>query len=159
MKVSGKREKRSARLDFWWRIELAQDRRTVIDAELHKIVRMTKEVPLKRIKKIIGKIRHGATAVSTGKNLWCQLKNTAGETANSLLEIFPSCKAGIPGLEDAAEGGCKWINNIRGVFHGRPWIYGMSRCIRRGCWRWLDTKKRCTETKNLAFGMTKEIAG
>ena len=49
-------------------MELVRDKQNVIDAELHKIVRMTKEVPFKKIEKLIGKIRHAATVVPTGKN-------------------------------------------------------------------------------------------
>ena len=47
-------------------IELARDKQSLIDAELHKIVRMTKGVSFKRIKKMTGKIRHAAIAVPTG---------------------------------------------------------------------------------------------
>ena len=50
-------------------IELARDKQSAIDAELHKIVRMTKGVPLKLTEKLIGKIRHSAIAVPTGKHL------------------------------------------------------------------------------------------
>ena len=32
-----------------WCIELVQDKQSVIDAELHKVVRMTRGVPFKRI--------------------------------------------------------------------------------------------------------------
>ena len=35
-------------------IKLARDTQSVIDADLHKIVRMTKRMPFKRIEKIIG---------------------------------------------------------------------------------------------------------
>ena len=35
-------------------IELAQDKKSAIDAELHKIVRMTKGVPFRQIEKLIG---------------------------------------------------------------------------------------------------------
>ena len=48
-------------------IELARDNQTAIDAELQKIVRMKKGVPFKPIEKLIGKIRHAATSVPTGK--------------------------------------------------------------------------------------------
>ena len=48
-------------------IELARDNQTAIDAELHKIVRMKKGVPFKRIENLIGKIRHAATEVPSGK--------------------------------------------------------------------------------------------
>ena len=50
-----------------WCIKLAQDKQSAIDAEMHKIVRMKKGVPLKRIKKLIGKTRHAATAVPKEK--------------------------------------------------------------------------------------------
>ena len=50
-------------------IKLEWDNQTVIGVELHRIVRMTKGVPFKIIKKLIGKIQHTATAVSTGKIL------------------------------------------------------------------------------------------
>ena len=46
-------------------IELARDKQIAIDAELHKIVRMTNGVPFKRVEKR----RHAATAVPTGINL------------------------------------------------------------------------------------------
>ena len=36
-------------------IELARNKQSVIDAELHKIVRIKKGVPFKRIEKLIGK--------------------------------------------------------------------------------------------------------
>ena len=49
-------------------IEMAQDKQSAIDTELQNIVRMKKGVPFKRIEKLIGKIRHAATAVPTGKN-------------------------------------------------------------------------------------------
>ena len=39
-----------------WCIELVRDKQSIIDAELHKVVRMTKGVPLKQIEKLIGKI-------------------------------------------------------------------------------------------------------
>ena len=50
-----------------WCIKLAQDNQSVVDAELHKIVCMTKGVPFKQIEKLIGKIRHAVTAVLTGE--------------------------------------------------------------------------------------------
>ena len=53
-------------------IKLAWDKQSSIDAELHKIVRMTKGVPSKRIKKLIGKIRHASTEVPMGKKLMTQ---------------------------------------------------------------------------------------
>ena len=62
-------------------IELARDRKSVIDAELHKIVRMKKGVPLKRIEKLIGKIRHAATAVPKRKNLMTPI--------NKILKVKP----------------------------------------------------------------------
>ena len=46
-------------------IKLVREKRSVIDAELHKIVHMKKGVPLKRIKKLILKIQHAATSVPT----------------------------------------------------------------------------------------------
>ena len=49
-------------------IEVARDKQIVIDAELPNILRTTKGVPFKRIEKMIGKNRHAATAVPTGKN-------------------------------------------------------------------------------------------
>ena len=48
-------------------IELARGKQSAIDTELHKIVRMTKGLPFKQIEKLIGKIRHAAIAVPTGK--------------------------------------------------------------------------------------------
>ena len=47
-------------------IKLAREKQSLIDAELHKIVCMTKGVPFKPIQKVIGKIRHAATSVPTG---------------------------------------------------------------------------------------------
>ena len=52
-----------------WCIKLVRDKQSAIDIELQKIVRMTKGVPFKRIEKLIGKIRHAATAVKTGEIL------------------------------------------------------------------------------------------
>ena len=49
-------------------IKLAQDRQSVINVELHKIVRTKKSVPFNLIEKMIGKIQHAATAVPTEKN-------------------------------------------------------------------------------------------
>ena len=49
-------------------IELVRDKKSAIDAELHKIVRMPKGVPYKLIEELIGKTRHAATSVPTGKN-------------------------------------------------------------------------------------------
>ena len=49
-------------------IELERDKQSAIDAELQNIVRTKKGVPFKIIEKLIGKIRHVATAVPTGKN-------------------------------------------------------------------------------------------
>ena len=48
-------------------IELAREKKSVIDAELHKIMSMTKGVQFKRFEKFIGNIRHAATAVPTEK--------------------------------------------------------------------------------------------
>ena len=48
-----------------WLVELG--RQSAIDAELHKIVHMTKGVAFKLIKNIIGKIQNAATAVPMGK--------------------------------------------------------------------------------------------
>ena len=48
-------------------IELAREKQSAIDAEMHKIVRMTKGVPFKQIEKLIGKIRHAATGELMGK--------------------------------------------------------------------------------------------
>ena len=62
-------------------IKLAQDNQSAIDAELHKIVRMTKGVPFKQIEKLIGKIRHAATAVPTGKKLMTPI--------NKILQVKP----------------------------------------------------------------------
>ena len=90
---------------------------------------------------------------------WRQWKNSAGETANSLVEIFPSCKASIPRLENAAEGSCTWTNNGKGIGHGRPRISGLGRCICRGCWRRLDNRKICTGPNNLSLGTAKKSAG
>ena len=65
---------------------------------------MTKGVPFKRIEKLIVIIRHAATSVPTGKKIDdANLKNPAGETANSSVEIFTSGKAGILRLDNAAE--------------------------------------------------------
>ena len=47
-------------------IGLEQYKQSAIDAELHKIVRITKGLSLKIIEKLNGKIRHAATAVLTG---------------------------------------------------------------------------------------------
>ena len=49
--------------------KLARDKQIAIDADLHNIVRMNKGEPFKQIEKLIGKIRHTATAVPTGNNL------------------------------------------------------------------------------------------
>ena len=74
-------------------IELEQDKQSLIDVELHKIVSMTKGVPFKQIEKLIGEIRHAATAVPTGKKLMT--------TINKILQVklqlvrwkyFPSAK-------------------------------------------------------------------
>ena len=61
------------------------------------------------------------------------------------MEIFLSWKAGIPRLEKAAEGSCTWTNNRKGVGHGRLRIYGLSRCVCRGRWRRLATRKDALE--------------
>ena len=57
-----------------WCIEMVCDKQIVIGAELHKIVGIKKGVSFKRIEILIGKIRHAATAVSTGKHLMTLLK-------------------------------------------------------------------------------------
>ena len=57
-------------------IKMAQDKKSVIDADLHKIVCMSKWVPFKQIEKLIGKIRHAATAVPTGKKLMTPIKKS-----------------------------------------------------------------------------------
>ena len=62
-------------------IKLVRDKQSVIDAELHNIVRMTKGVPFKRIEKMIGKIRHAATAAPTGKKLMTPI--------NEILQVKP----------------------------------------------------------------------
>ena len=62
-------------------IELARDKQNAIDAELHKIVRIKKGMPLKRIKKLIGKIRLAATAVPTGKKSMTPI--------NKILQVKP----------------------------------------------------------------------
>ena len=49
-------------------IELAREKQSAIDAELHKILRMKKGMKFKRIEKMIGRIWHAATAVPTVKN-------------------------------------------------------------------------------------------
>ena len=49
-------------------IELSRYKKSVVDAELHKIVRMRKGMPFKRLEEMIGKIRHAATTVPTGEN-------------------------------------------------------------------------------------------
>ena len=50
-------------------IELARKKQEDIDHELHCIIRMSSGVPFKRVEKLIGKIRHAAIGVPTGKNL------------------------------------------------------------------------------------------
>ena len=62
-------------------IKLARDKQSLIDAELHKIVRTTKGVPFKLIEKLIGKIRHAATAVPTGNFLMTPI--------NKILQVKP----------------------------------------------------------------------
>ena len=57
-----------------WCIKLAWDKKSVIDAELHKIVRMTKGVPFKRIKILSGKIQNAETVVPTGKKFMTPIK-------------------------------------------------------------------------------------
>ena len=49
-------------------IELARKKQEDIDHELHCIIRMSSGVPFKRVEKLIGKIRHAAIGVPTGKN-------------------------------------------------------------------------------------------
>ena len=48
---------------------MERDKQSAIDAELHKIVQMTKGVAFKQIENLIGKILHAATAVPTGNVL------------------------------------------------------------------------------------------
>ena len=55
-------------------IKLAWVKQTVIDAELHNIVRMKKGVLFKRMKKLIGKIPHAETEVPTGKIMMTPIK-------------------------------------------------------------------------------------
>ena len=62
-------------------IEMARDKQSVIDAELHNIMRMKKGVPFKLIEKLIGKIRHAATAVPKGKKLMTPI--------NRILQVKP----------------------------------------------------------------------
>ena len=62
-------------------IEMARDNQSAIDAELHKIVRMTKGVPFKRIEKLIGKIQHAAIAIPTGKKSMMPI--------NKILQVKP----------------------------------------------------------------------
>ena len=62
-------------------IQLAREKQTTIDTDLHKIVRMTKGVPFKRIKKLIGRILHAATVVPTGKKLMMPI--------NKILQVKP----------------------------------------------------------------------
>ena len=62
-------------------IKLSQDKQIVINTELHDIVRMTKGVPLKKIEKLIGKIRHVATVVSMGNKFMMPV--------NTGLEVKP----------------------------------------------------------------------
>ena len=50
-------------------IKLTRDKQSAFVAELHKIVRMTKGVPFKKIGKLIGKVRHAVTSVPKGKKL------------------------------------------------------------------------------------------
>ena len=87
-------------------IELERDRKSEIYAELHKIVRMTRGVPFKRIENLIGKSDMQQQQSQQEKIDDVNLKNPAGETANSSVEIFISCKAVIPILEKAAEVSC-----------------------------------------------------
>ena len=51
-----------------------QDKQSKIDVDMHKIVGMTKGVPSKQTKELIGKIRHVVTAVPTGKKLMTPIK-------------------------------------------------------------------------------------
>ena len=62
-------------------IELERDKQSAIDVDLHKIVRMTKGVPFKRIEKLIEKIRHASTAVPTGKKSMTPI--------NKILQVKP----------------------------------------------------------------------
>ena len=76
-------------------IKLARDKKTTIDAELQNIVRMKKGVPFKRIGKLLEKYNMQQQQSQRGKDDDANQKNPAGETANSLVEIFLSYKAGI----------------------------------------------------------------
>ena len=62
--------------------ELARDKQIAIDKELHKIVRMTNGVMFNRVEKLIGKIRHAATALPTGINLMTPI--------NRILQVKPN---------------------------------------------------------------------
>ena len=53
----------------------------MIDAEMHKIVRIKKGVPFKQIEKLIRKIRYTETAVPTGKTLMTPI--------NKILKVKP----------------------------------------------------------------------
>ena len=61
------------------------DKQSLIDAELHNIVRMKKGVSFKRIKKNDKKIRHAATAVPKGKLLMMLM--------NRILQVKPRIAA------------------------------------------------------------------
>ena len=63
-------------------IKLERDRQSTIDADLHKLLRMKKGVPFKRIEKLIGKLRHAATSVPTGKNMMTPI--------NKIMQVKPS---------------------------------------------------------------------
>ena len=62
-------------------IELEWERKSAIDADLHKIVRMKKGVPFKKIEKLIGKNQHASTEVPTGKKLMTPI--------NKIVQVKP----------------------------------------------------------------------
>ena len=77
------------------------DKQSLIDAELHKILRMTKGAPFKRIEKLIRKNPTCSNSSPKRKTFNdVNEQNPAGKTANS------SSKADILILETTAEGNC-----------------------------------------------------
>ena len=77
-------------------IKLERKNQSAIDAELQNIVRITKGVQLKRIKKLIGKIRHAATAVPTGKQFMTPItKILQVKTRIVWWKYFPAAKQAL----------------------------------------------------------------
>ena len=62
-------------------IKLDREKESATVVDLHKIVRMKKGVPFKKVGKLIGKIRHAAIAVPTGKSLMTPF--------NKILQVKP----------------------------------------------------------------------